>query len=360
MYCRKIIANALKHTQLYTRSTLIVTNMYQLNRWKNALIVYLPQISDIRRLYNPKFHERRKSNLSQTMFISISSSFLFTLFGSEDKEKDDEAELIMTIKRSILAIQKGEYKKAEQMLHIALRQAQTLQHYNGITYVYDVMANLAMNVSDYKKAEKLFVSVLQRLLSKGVAQDDLAVIHISLKIADMYGKMGETEKAENGFLFCLQHLKNHMAKDPKNPNILQLLGLASEWYGSFLYAQSKYVDALVYLSEAYNIAVKILDKEDEQIVVLLNNLGIVNCMIKEYEQAIKYLTEAIEIGKKLPEMLDIGSIYVNLGNVYLEKGLYEEAKKSCKEGKRLAKEQNHKNSVDVAEECLERIKNMMV
>ncbi|XP_078040145.1 tetratricopeptide repeat domain 19 [Augochlora pura] len=357
MYCRKIIANALKHTQLYTRSNLIGTNMYQLNCWKNALIVCLPQIYHIRKLYSSKFYEPRKSN--GTMFTLISGSFLINLFGFDDEENDDEAQLIMTIKRSILAIQKGEFKKAEQMLHIALRQAQTLQNYNGITYVYDVMANLAMNVNDYKKAEKLFVSVLQRLLAKGVAQDDLAVIHISLKIANMYGKMGETEKAENGFQFCLQHLKEHMAKDLENPNILKLLGLASEWYGSFLFAQSKYVDALRYLSDAYNIAVKILDKDDEQIVVLLNDLGIVNCMIKEYDQAIKYLTQATEIGKELPEMLDIGSIYVNLGNAYIAKGLYQEAKKNCKEGKRLAKEQNHKNSVDVAEKCLERIKKMM-
>lgn len=357
MYCRNIITNALKHTQLLTRSTVIVTKMYQLNFSKNALIMCLPQIYEIRKNCSHQFYERRKS--TESKFILISGSFLFTLFGSEEEEKDEESELIMTIKRSILLVQKGEFKKAEQMLHIALRQAQTLQHYEGITYIYDVMANLAMNTGQYKKAQKLFVSVLQRLLSKGVAQDDLAVVHISLKIANMYGKMGETELAENGFQFCLQHLNKHMAKDSENPDVLQLMGLALEWYGSFLFNQSKYVDALKYFTEAYNIAVRTLDKDDEQIVVLLNDLGTVHYMMKEYDQAIKRLTEATEIGKKLPDMFDIGSIYVNLGNVYLEKGLYKEAKQNCIEGKRLAKEQNHDNSINVAEECLERIKQMM-
>lgn len=79
------------------------------------------------------------------------------------------------------------------MLHIALRQAQTLQHYDGITYVYDVMANLAYSLDNFKKAEQLFVSVLQRLIAKGTPKDDLAVIHISLKIANMCDKKGDKE-----------------------------------------------------------------------------------------------------------------------------------------------------------------------
>ncbi|XP_076661805.1 tetratricopeptide repeat domain 19 isoform X2 [Halictus rubicundus] len=294
MFCRNIITNALKYTQLFARSTLIVTKMYQLNFSKNTLIMCLPQIYEVRKNCSRQFFERQKS--TQSKFILVSGSFLFTLFGSEEEEKDDESELIMTIKRSILLVQKGEFKKAEQMLHIALRQAQTLQHYNGITYIYDVMANLAMNTGEYKKAQKLFVSVLQRLLSKGLAQDDLAVIHISLKIANMYSKMGETEMAENGFQFCLQHLREHMAKDSENPDILQLMGLTLEWYGSFLFNRSQYVDALRYFTEAYDIAIRVLGKDDEQIVVLLNDLGTVHCMMKEYDQAIKYLTEATEIG----------------------------------------------------------------
>lgn len=79
------------------------------------------------------------------------------------------------------------------MLHIALRQAQILQHYDGITYVYDVMANLAYDTNNYEKAKDLFKSVLQRLITKGVPEDDLAVIHISLKISDIYNEIGDIE-----------------------------------------------------------------------------------------------------------------------------------------------------------------------
>lgn len=90
------------------------------------------------------------------------------------KEEEDtpENQLIMTIKRSILCMQREEYNKAEQMLHIALRQAQQLNHKDGITYVYDIMANLASSVNDYAKSEKLYVEVMKRLLGDGVEQDD--------------------------------------------------------------------------------------------------------------------------------------------------------------------------------------------
>ena len=77
------------------------------------------------------------------------------------------------------------------MLHIALRQAQTIQHYQAITYIYDLMANLAYDVGDFQKAETLFVTVMQRLISTGTAQDDLKIVHISLKMAKIYEKEGD-------------------------------------------------------------------------------------------------------------------------------------------------------------------------
>ena len=358
MYYRKIIGHAVKYVQTRVKSNYIVTNACLLNSTRNAFGKYAPQIQRIRKSYDHGFHEPGGS--SRTKFLVASTfTFLFKLFGFEEEEKDDVAELETTIKRSILLIQKGEFNKAEQMLHIALRQAQTLQHYDGITYVYDVMANLAYSLDNFKKAEKLFVSVLQRLIAKGTPKDDLAVIHISLKIANMCDKRGDKEKAESGYSFCLQNLQKHLAVDSENVDVLQLLGLGSEWYAAMLFSQSRYAEALSYLTRAYDISLKINGEEHEQTVILLNDMGTVNCMVKEYDQAIQYLSKAIEIGKKLPDMLDLGSIHVNLGNTLILKGLYEEAEKCCNEGMRLAKSREHDESIVEAEKCLERIKNMM-
>ena len=76
------------------------------------------------------------------------------------------------------------------MLHSALRLAQDMEDEDGITYIYDILANLAFSTEQYVKAEKLFVSVLQRLIAKGEEKDSNRVIDISLKLAKIF----ETKK----------------------------------------------------------------------------------------------------------------------------------------------------------------------
>lgn len=75
------------------------------------------------------------------------------------------------------------------MLHLALKIAQEEQNHDGVTYVYDVMANLAFETGQHAKAEKLFISVLQRLIAGGYEPNDNKVVHISLKLAKIYEAM---------------------------------------------------------------------------------------------------------------------------------------------------------------------------
>lgn len=72
------------------------------------------------------------------------------------------------------------------MLHSALMLAQDEKDEDGITYVQDVLANLAFQTRQYEKAEKLFVSVMQRLLAKGEKQDSNKIIEISLKLSKIF------------------------------------------------------------------------------------------------------------------------------------------------------------------------------
>lgn len=95
--------------------------------------------------------------------------------GFVDEDEEKESELIMTLKRSVLAMQREQHDKAEQLLHIALRLSQQQQNEQGVIYCYDLMANLAMNRLQLDKAEKLFVTVLQMLLSSGLKENNLKV-----------------------------------------------------------------------------------------------------------------------------------------------------------------------------------------
>lgn len=64
--------------------------------------------------------------------VLLGSFYFWNIFKKRgEKEETPEDKLIMTIKRSILCVQRGELNKAEQMLHLALRMAQDLQSKDG-------------------------------------------------------------------------------------------------------------------------------------------------------------------------------------------------------------------------------------
>lgn len=110
--------------------------------------------------------------LSRTKILALT---ILGWLGFEKTDEEKESELIMTLKRAVLSEQRDEYNKAEQLLHVALRLAQQQQNEQGVLYCYDLMANLAFKQLQLEKSEKLFVSVMQILLSKGISQDDLKV-----------------------------------------------------------------------------------------------------------------------------------------------------------------------------------------
>ena len=91
----------------------------------------------------------KNRNIPNGFLCGISFGGLGYIFGEDEIEDDDEKtkkgkkELIGIIKQGILARNKGDFEHAERMLHIALRMAQDLRNYDAVTYVYDLMANVA-------------------------------------------------------------------------------------------------------------------------------------------------------------------------------------------------------------------------
>lgn len=65
------------------------------------------------------------------------------------------------------------------------------------------------------------------------------------------------------------------------------------------------------------------------------------------------------LGENLPDMVDLGSIHVNLGSVLLKKGLYDEAKKSCQRGRKIAENKKDNDSLLEADECLKEVKRLL-
>lgn len=352
--CRKFISNT---------SRLIGRYIKLKYDFKTTLPVFYHSKSINHFKYLCKSNKREYNGTDESACIAsynlLWSAVLFNLFSFNEKDEEETSELIMTIKRSILLMQRNEFNKAEQMLHVALNQAQTLQSQEAITYIYDLMANVALETGSFKKAETLFVSVLQRLISNGTKENDLKVIHISLKLAHIYEEQGHIQKAETGYMFCLDNLQTHLNNNPEDEHVLKLLAMTSDWYARMLFSQAKYKDAYKYFEQSYNLCTKINSEEEEHIVYILNYLGAISCIMEDYDKAIDYLTTAKEIGKSLPDMIHLGSVYVNLGDVFLKKGLHAEAKKACIEGRKLARKKDDEQSLRAAEKCLSDIKELI-
>lgn len=199
-------------------------------------------------------------------------AFSIPLFSKDEETPEDK--LIDTIKRSILCIQREEYGKAEKMLHLALRSAQDMNNQKGITYIYDVMANLAMETGQFRKAEKLFVDVMRRLLSEGYPQDGIKMLHISSKIAHMAHLEGHTDKALQGFNWTIDKIKEQRAKaDPIDEKELkELLGLTMNWLGQLLMETQSFEEAKKCFEQALEICKEFHGKANAETILILNNL----------------------------------------------------------------------------------------
>ncbi|KAH8395709.1 hypothetical protein KR222_010266, partial [Zaprionus bogoriensis] len=291
----------------------------------------------------------------------FSVAFSFNFFGPKDADTEDtpEAKLINTIKRSILCIQNEQYDKAEQMLHLSLRMAQDLQSSHGITYVYDLMANLAMEREQFKKAEKIFVDVMKRLMTDGHTEDSPKILHISSKIAHMSQLQGELEKSFQGFTWTLQRLAKLVASMPEDNDVLELYGLTKNWFGQLLMKQGKYDEAKNLFKEALEILIGVYGTLNDASVAILNNISVAYVNLEKYNEAKETLLHALSVAKELKDSTQEGVIQANLGLVYLREGLLKEAEKFCKLAWKLGKSQENADAIEQAEYCLNEIKSSL-
>ncbi|XP_023170280.1 tetratricopeptide repeat protein 19 homolog, mitochondrial isoform X1 [Drosophila hydei] len=289
--------------------------------------------------------------------LVFTAAFSFNLFGGGDKEEETpETKLVNTIKRSIICIQKQQYDKAEQMLHLALRMAQDIQSANGITYVYDVMANLAMEREQFKKAEALFVDVMKRLMAEGYTEDNVKILHISAKIAHMSQLQGDLVKSFQGFTWTLQRLAKLVKELPENSDVLELYGLTKNWFGQLLMKQGKYEEAKNLFKEALDILIDVYGTLNDASVTILNNISVAYVNLEKYAEAKETLLRALQIAKELKDSAQEGVIQANLGLVYLREGLLSEAEKLCKLAWNIGQRNSNADAIEQAEYCLNEIK----
>ncbi|XP_038211631.1 tetratricopeptide repeat protein 19 homolog, mitochondrial-like [Zerene cesonia] len=318
----------------------------------------------LRRLYQVKFAHR--FNISNVSILKIPHKIglpctlgfsILTLIGLE-KKLSAEDELILMIKHCVLFIQRNENAKAEQLLHVALRQAQQMNHESGITYIYDVMANLALQRERLDEAKKLFVAVAQRLMASGAKDDDLRVVQVSVKLARVSHLQKDYTTAQLGYDWCLEKIREAYNSNPSQ-ELTKLFAMAEDWYGRLFIDCNQYDNGFNYMLSAYNKMKELKDVDPEHIVVQLNDLGTVCDQMNRVDDCINYLSQAIDIGKTLPEMEDLGAMYVNLGRAYIRKKMLDTARRYCGHAYKLGVAKKNNDIKQEAAQCMNEIKNVV-
>ena len=146
----------------------------------------------------------------------------------------------------------------------------------------------------------------------------------------------DIDNAIKHFEAALQILrKNGQLSNLKTSQILIYLGYLYDVFGLNL---SQIKKAHRYYSEALNIRRLILkNKYQNNLVHLINNLGIVSHKLEKYDQAIEFFEEVLAIEQKSENKARVANAKLNLGVIYQELQNYEDALRNFEEALELHK-----------------------
>lgn len=230
------------------------------------------------------------------------------------------------------------------------------------------MANNAYEAGDFKKAEKLFINMLKQLLEDGMQPSENAIIHISAKLANLYASFGDMVKANEGYLFCLDHLNTKVSKGVSDYDTLALYTLVLSWFGEFIYSKEDYAQALGLFEQALKISVRVNGEHHPHSLLQLNNMAAAYTLMNRLDDAVKCLEKVMALAQEheLDDGLnDLPFYYINITNVLLtqvEKDspdsseLLKMAEDACQEGLKSAKRAHNREALFQAKKSWEKVK----
>lgn len=304
--------------------------------------------------------QRFSTTVPSSLFLSAG---IFKSLSYNEKKEEKEDKLIRAIKFGIYNVQEKNYAKASTSLHLALKIAQDRGDEDGITYVYDQLANLSFITKDYEQSERLFIEVIKRLMgpNKNIPKDHNAILEISLKLANIFHLKGEYDKSEMGFLYCLETIDEKLKKDTESlseseEDTLSLLGMANEKYGDFLVARGRYDEGIIRYKSAHNICIQIHQNETHpQSLVILNSVGNAYNLKGDHHMAMEFFENVVKFAEETnDEQLPV--YYLNLGLTQLNAHLEMEAKINCSKAKSLAAGQGNDEVIQLSNDCYHKAK----
>ena len=123
----------------------------------------------------------------------------------------------------------------------------------------------------------------------------------AIQIARSAEMRGDLERVHNNFLLAITYYQQALRADPRNPTVLNKLGIAELKVGDRGPARKHFSQALKY---------------DSRNISALNNLGAVSYLDKKYKNAVKYLKQALELDESsAPAHLNLAEAWMGMGQI---------------------------------------------
>lgn len=329
------------------------------------------------KIVTPKasFLNHRKPQTATTKYITFSGILLASLLKCKQHlwfiqndltapttEENYKSKIFQILLQSKQLIETEQFEIAKILLHEALALTTSSQDFTNITFIYDLLLAIAIVEGNFIAAEEMLVRFIEQLIQIGYSDTDNKIVSYKLKLCRLYQMADNGEMAEIGFQSCVNIQENKIRScDVPVDTATHLLYLSTLfWYGRFLTHQNELQKAKVYMTKALehdyrNRHLPIL--QPAQRMVLLYHSAEIVFKLGEYENATKYLMQAIDVGKKCEtENIEMPMYVVKLGVVFLYMKMYTEAKNWCEMGKRLAEVYQNDVAVIQADRCLEKLR----
>ena len=136
--------------------------------------------------------------------------------------------------------------------------------------------------------------------AKAEASMDLPRLDAS-QVARSLEMKGDIERVHNNYVLAISYYQQALRAEPKNPQLLNKLGISELKTGERGTARKHFSQAL---------------KSDPHNISALNNLGAVYCLDKKYKHAVKYLKQALELSESsAPAHLNLAEAWMGLNEI---------------------------------------------
>ncbi|MCX6303323.1 MAG: tetratricopeptide repeat protein, partial [Bacteroidia bacterium] len=219
----------------------------------------------------------------------------------------------------------GKYVNAMKYFQQALEKFEAIGDKKGIANMLSNIGVIYNNESNYAKALELY---LQSLKISEEINDSIRAVTVLINIGLIYSKKESTiDKAEENYLKAL--------RISEQINYLIGIGTVTVNLGELFMVKGDNKRALVYFEKSLDAFKK---AKTGNISYTLINIGKIYAKDKYYQNAFKYLEEALALAEQNNSKLEISQAFLGLANTYLQKGDTQKALSFFKQAEKLTTE----------------------